>query len=134
MKIDGGCYCGSIQYEADIDPANVSICHCKDCQQFTGSAYRVTVLLPAGSLTLTRGAPKTFIKTADNGNRSVQHFCGECGSPLFYSRANDPSGQWGIRWGSIRQRDQLAPQRQIWMTSAAPWAHDLTSLFGEIAD
>ena len=32
MHIDGGCHCGNITYEADIDPEAVSICHCADCQ------------------------------------------------------------------------------------------------------
>ena len=31
MKIDGSCHCGAIVYEADIDPAQVRICHCTDC-------------------------------------------------------------------------------------------------------
>ena len=43
MKIQGACHCGDISYEAIIDPARVSICHCTDCQALTGSAYRVTV-------------------------------------------------------------------------------------------
>jgi len=38
MKIDGGCFCGNITFEADIDPEKVMICHCTDCQSITGSA------------------------------------------------------------------------------------------------
>ena len=134
MRIDGNCFCGSISYEADIDPVQISICHCTDCQQFTGSTYRVTVLAPAQAIRLTQGAPKTFVKTADNGNHSVQHFCGDCGSPIFYSSADDPAGEWGIRWGSIRQRAELEPRRQIWLGSAAAWIHDLAQLPARIAD
>ena len=43
MKIDGGCYCGYITYTAEIDPENVGICHCTDCQTFSGSAFRTSV-------------------------------------------------------------------------------------------
>ncbi len=32
MKIDGGCRCGAITYEAEIDPDTVFTCHCTDCQ------------------------------------------------------------------------------------------------------
>ena len=46
MHIDGGCHCGFIKYEAEIDPNAVRICHCTDCQTLTGSAYRVTVAAP----------------------------------------------------------------------------------------
>ena len=43
MKIDGGCHCGAITYEAEIDPETVTICHCTDCQTLSGSAFRTAV-------------------------------------------------------------------------------------------
>ena len=46
MQIDGGCHCGHVKYEAEIDPDKVVICHCTDCQRLTGSAYRVTAVTP----------------------------------------------------------------------------------------
>lgn len=36
MKIDGGCHCGAITYEAEIDPNSVAVCHCTDCQTLSG--------------------------------------------------------------------------------------------------
>jgi hypothetical protein len=30
MKIDGGCHCGYITYEAEADPEKTTICHCTD--------------------------------------------------------------------------------------------------------
>ena len=38
MKVDGGCHCGSITFEAEIDPDAVGICHCTDCQRLSGTA------------------------------------------------------------------------------------------------
>jgi hypothetical protein len=32
MKIDGSCHCGYVRYQAEVDPAQVEICHCTDCQ------------------------------------------------------------------------------------------------------
>jgi hypothetical protein len=40
MKIDGQCHCGMVSFEATIDPARVSVCHCTDCQTLTGSPFR----------------------------------------------------------------------------------------------
>jgi hypothetical protein len=37
MKINGQCHCGAVRFEAEIDPGQVSICHCTDCQALTGS-------------------------------------------------------------------------------------------------
>ena len=117
MNIDGQCHCGSVTYQADIDPERVSICHCTDCQTLTGSPYRVTVICSGEQIRMTGKAPKVYAKTGDNGRTRFQHFCGECGSPLFTSGEGGPD-DWGIRWGSIRQRDRLKPRRQIWCRSA----------------
>jgi hypothetical protein len=128
MQIDGQCHCGFVSYRATIDPQRVSICHCTDCQTMTGSAYRVTVLTPADTIEMTGGAPKVYVKRGDNGLNRLQHFCGDCGTPIFASGEAAEDNEWGIRWGSIRQRAELPPRRQIWCRSAASWIHDLAEL------
>jgi hypothetical protein len=129
MHIDGHCHCRRIAYEAEIDPQAVSICHCTDCQTLTGSPYRVTVLCDARQVRVTLGRPKIYAKTGDNGRTWFQHFCADCGSPLFTSGEGGPL-DFGIRWGSIRQRGELKPARQIWCRSAAPWINELGGLPG----
>ena len=78
MKIDGSCACGTITVEGEADPADVSICHCTDCQTGTGSAFRVSVLgarRPSFKMT---GTPKDYLKlTADSGTPRIQAFCPE---------------------------------------------------------
>src|SRR5688500_4353388 len=80
MKIDGGCHCGSIQYEAQIDPQHVVICHCTDCQTLSGTAFRTVVRAPGPGFRITRGTPKKYVKTAESGNKRVQAFCADCGT------------------------------------------------------
>ena len=75
MHVDGACQCGKITYEAEIDPQDVSICHCTDCQRLTGTAYRVTVSTQRGQFQITSGEPKLYVKIADNGRRRLQFFC-----------------------------------------------------------
>ena len=43
MKIDGTCHCGSISFEADIDPDKTILCHCTDCQKISSAPYRACV-------------------------------------------------------------------------------------------
>ena len=128
MRIDGQCHCGAVTYQAEIDPERVSTCHCTDCQALTGSPYRVTVICAAEQVQLTAGAPKIYGKRGDNGRIRFQHFCGHCGSPLFTSGEDGGPDDWGIRGGSIRQRGELTPRRQVWCRSAAPWINDLKGL------
>jgi hypothetical protein len=128
MPVDGQCHCGHVTFEAEIDPQAVSICHCTDCQSLTGSPFRVTVICPGEQVRIQSGSPKIYAKTGDNGRRRLQHFCADCGSPLFTSGEGAQTGNWGIRWGSIRQRDLLKPVRQIWCRSAVLWIQDVQGL------
>lgn len=126
MHIDGQCHCGQIRYEADIDPDRVSICHCTDCQVLTGSPYRVTVVAEGEQLKIMQGETKVYVKRGSSGAKRLQHFCPECGTPLF---ATGEDGKvWGIRWGSVNQRGELKPTRQIWHRSAQPWCEDISGL------
>jgi hypothetical protein len=134
MKVDGRCHCGRISYEAEIDPAEVSVCHCTDCQALTGTAYRVTVMTPRDKVRMTGAEPRTYVKTADNGNPRIQQFCPDCGSPVLTTGEGKAAEMIGLRWGSIRQRRKLVPRKQIWCRSAAPFIHDLADLPGRDGD
>ena len=128
MRVAGGCHCGAIVFAAEVDPQRVSICHCTDCQLLTGSAYRVTVPAARSDFTLTRGTPRTYVKTAASGARRLQAFCGDCGSPLYAADADDAADEVGLRVGTIAERAALKPVRQIWCGSALAWSQDLTAL------
>ena len=83
MKVDGACHCGAIRIEGEADPAQVTICHCTDCQTGSGSAFRVSVPVAGKTLKMT-GQPATYLKkTADSGNPRLQAFCATCGTPLY---------------------------------------------------
>ena len=62
MRIDGSCACGAIKIEGEADPADVSICHCTDCQTGTGSAFRVSVPIPGDKFKM-KGQPTNYLKT-----------------------------------------------------------------------
>lgn len=130
MKIDGSCHCGAIAFEAEIDPAMVGICHCTDCHMLTGTAYRVSVPAPAESFRMLRGEPRTYLKTtAESGTKRLHAFCGNCGSPLYACAVESPP-VYTLRVGTITQRAELAPRRQIWCRSALPWALNIEHLPG----
>jgi hypothetical protein len=123
MKVDGRCHCGAITYEAEVDPETAGICHCTDCQALTGSAFRVIVRAAAETFVL-RGTPTIYVKTADSGTKRAHAFCSVCGTPIYASAVNDPP-TYSLRLGTIRQRRELRPHRQIWCASALPWSMNL---------
>ena len=127
MIVHGACHCGAIAYEAEVDPARASVCHCGDCQRLSGAAFRASVPAKVEDFHLLRGTPKTYVKTAESGNRRAQVFCGDCGSPL-YSADAEGAKTYMLRLGVVAERGQLPPQRQIWCEAALPWARDLRDL------
>lgn len=128
MHVDGGCHCGNISYEADIDPAAVSICHCSDCQHLTGTAYRVNVRVRKQDLVMRGGKPKIYVKTAESGNKRAHAFCPECGTPLYSTSTDADPQMFGLRVGTLRQRAQLPPKKQGWCRSAMPWSMNIDAL------
>jgi hypothetical protein len=129
MRIDGSCHCGDISFEAEADPANASICHCTDCQQLTGTAFRTSVRADPGTFKIVRGEPAVYVKTADSGNKRAQGFCRRCGSPIYAtSPGSEEPKSYNIRLGVVRQRNEFTPKTQIWCRSAQPWLGEISAI------
>lgn len=124
MKITGTCHCGTITYEAEVDPDKVAICHCTDCQTLSGTAFRVVVPAARADFRLLTGQPKVYVKTGESGRKRQQTFCENCGTPIYSADTTDPQ-VFSIRLGTAHQRAALAPKRQIWCRSALPWTMHL---------
>jgi hypothetical protein len=122
-----------VRFEAEADASSVSLCHCTDCQSLTGTAFRTSVRALDGTLRVLQGEPKVYVKTADNGRRREQHFCGDCGSPLLTREADQGEG-WHLRWGALHGREALVPASAIWLRSAVPWLSLVPELPGRDGD
>lgn len=129
MKIEGNCHCGAIAWEAEVDPAKATICHCADCQTLSGAPFRASVPAKAEDFRILKGQPRVYVKTAESGNRRAQGFCPDCGSPIYAANADAPK-VYNLRLGGIKQRGQIPALRQIWLESALSWAQDVSTLPG----
>jgi hypothetical protein len=128
VKVDGVCFCGYLAFEAEIDPATVVLCHCRDCQILSGSAFRIVVPAIEGTFRLTSGTPTIYVKVADSGNRRNLAFCPKCGTAIYSGPADEKSKYFGLRVGALRQRLELTPREQHWRKSALPWIDNLGDL------
>jgi len=130
MKIDGGCQCGFITYEAEADPEQVGICHCTDCQKFSGGAFRVGIPAPEETFRLLSGTPKTYVKTAESGGKRAQVFCPQCGTHIYSTSVGEGPKIFRVRVPTARQCNSLRPTRQGWVRSAQQWLGDIASMPG----
>ena len=128
MKIDGGCHCGYITYEADADPDKASICHCTDCQTLSGTAFRTSIPAPDHAFRITAGEPTVYVKIAESGAKRAQGFCPRCGSPIYATAPGDGAKVYNIRVGTVRQRDRIVPKQQIWCRSQQHWLGEIGAI------
>ena len=127
MEIDGGCLCGAVRFEAEVDPQQVFICHCSDCQTHSGSSFRTLVVVRADSLQV-KGQLKIYQKRAESGAIRCLAFCPECGTPIYGGPAEGEDGLLSLRLGAVRQRDALRPVAQLWCRSSQAWLSGLPDL------
>ncbi len=76
---EGGCLCGGIRFRISAPPLLTMACHCTGCQKLSASAYSLTIAVPAGGFTVTRGE-------AEIGGLHREHrqlYCPHCKNWVF---------------------------------------------------
>ena len=118
-ELNGGCLCGAVRYTSNSAPEFIGVCHCRDCQKYTGSAFAIMVGLRKTALQI-RGPVKTFSKLGDSGKPILRHFCPECGSSI----ADEPSRRPGaiiLNAGTLDDPSSVMPTLEIYCDRALPW-------------
>ena len=131
MNITGACFCGAVSYEAELDEARVGICHCRDCQIFSGSAFRLSSLTEPEAFRFTKGEPKYYDKRADSDAVRRLAFCGDCGTHLCSLPSSLPSSQStdtdarsayvSIRLSTAKEFPKLRPMVEVFCDSRVSW-------------
>jgi hypothetical protein len=121
--ITGGCLCGAVRYTAEADPTAATVCHCRDCQKFTGSAFAALVRAAKTDVKIA-GPLKTFTSIGGSGNPILRHFCPECGSSIAEeSGAAARAGIIILNVGTFDDPSLAKPGREIFRDDALPWLH-----------
>jgi hypothetical protein len=116
MKLEGGCYCGNVRYEAEGEPMMKAQCHCRECQYLTGGSPNVFVAMPIPGFRYTKGAPKDFART-DIPNAVTRQFCPDCGAQVVTRAPNFPAVI--VKVGSLDDPKQFGgPQMAIYTCDA----------------
>lgn len=121
MQVTGACHCGDVTWQATLDPGQVGICHCNDCQILGSSAFQWAARIAQDDFILKTGSLKTYVKYAESGNPRAMRFCPRCAT-LILGGNIDHTGPLSLRLGGCDQRSELTPQFQIWCDSKQAWA------------
>lgn len=122
--IQGGCHCGSIRYQVDGEVITHALCHCTDCRRHSGAPMVGWTMYPAPALTLTQGSPQIY-KSSENGRR---HFCGDCGTGLFYVNEQVLPGIIDIQSSTYDDPNQIPARCHIQVADRIPWMNSINEL------
>lgn len=82
----GSCLCKSVLYTVTGEPVATTLCHCRNCQKITGSAFGANSIYRSQDFHIIQGEDE-IKQYKDNDTASgailLRHFCINCGSPLF---------------------------------------------------
>jgi hypothetical protein len=120
-RISGGCLCGKVRYSADVEPAFTGVCHCRNCQKASGSAFACVIGIPQPALSL-QGTLQTYTDKGDTGKAMYRRFCPNCGSTVL-DEAEAMPGIVMIQVGTLDDAGWVKPAMQIYCDSAQPWVH-----------
>lgn len=116
----GSCLCAAVSYLLLTPPKAVTHCHCSQCRKSHGAAFASYGSIPRSMLRILRGA--TSIKAFSSSPTVTREFCTECGSTLFWSRAQGEFADWiSIALGTLDTPFLPRKQKHVYVDAAAPW-------------
>ncbi len=124
--LTGGCLCGAVRYECSKEPEGTMICHCIDCQRFTGTAYATVCFFPKDHVQIT-GELKGFDLETDAGNIMTRTFCINCGTHITETSTGTPD-HIVIVAGSLDDPGKVKPEGQCWSKRMLPWVEGLSEI------
>ena len=120
-SMTGGCLCGRVRYTLTGEPALNGICHCRNCQRYTGSAFEAVTVFPSASVTV-QGELRTYQDTGDSGKPVLRRFCPNCGSGVL-AEAEVLPGLTIVLAGTLDDPASYQPSMELYCSSAQPWVH-----------
>jgi hypothetical protein len=118
-EMHGSCLCGQVTYSANAEPAFVGVCHCKNCQRHSGTAFALVVGVPSSAMSL-HGRLSTYRDTGESGRVVLRNFCPECGSAVTTEPAV-MSGMTLIKAGTLDDTSWIDPKVHVYCDSAQKW-------------
>ena len=84
VAMTGGCACGKVRFEAEVEPDEAYLCHCRMCQRSTGS---ISIAFVNARLEDVRwvGEPDWY----DSSPIASRPFCASCGTSLGFMFKQD---------------------------------------------
>jgi hypothetical protein len=115
--LTGGCQCGTVRYRLEGERIELTVCHCRECQRQSGSAFGMSLSIPAEAFGLLSGDLKFFEVVCDSGRKKSCAFCPDCGTRIYHRTDAGIS----IKAGTLDDTSRLRPTAHYWTKRKQPW-------------
>lgn len=122
----GKCLCGKVNYSVNSEPLKMAQCHCKDCQQSSGTGHFSLAFFDKDSVNI-EGETSSYTTQSDDVAKVTRHFCSECGSRLFGTNSVN-SSLISIAVGCVDDSSWFKPQAIVYNKRKPEWDCMDTSL------
>jgi len=119
LSLAGGCQCGAVRYEVTGAPHETYVCHCRECQKQSSSAFGISVMVRSKDVRLLRGTLRSWLRPTDSGRILACFFCGTCGSRVWHGD-KDQAEEISIKGGSLDEPVDLTSAIHIWTSRKLP--------------
>ena len=120
----GGCHCGAVRYSVEGEMHHHAVCHCDDCRKSSGALMVPWIAFAKDALSVEKGTPNVY-RSSETGER---HFCGTCGTGLFYFNEAMLPGIVDIQSVTLDDAAERPPQAHIQVADSLPWEPTLEQL------
>jgi hypothetical protein len=86
QTMTGGCACGRVRFEAEVDNDEAYLCHCRMCQRATGSVSIAFKNMPQAKMRWLSG-PDWY----DSSPIANRPYCSACGTSLGFQFKEGPN-------------------------------------------
>ena len=115
-RASGRCHCGAIRYSMPTEVDHHALCHCSDCRRHAGAPMVGWAMVNQADFE-TSGTAKIYA-SSEHGRR---HFCGDCGTGLFYYNAVALPGIADVQIATLDDPGRLAPSIQVQVAERIGW-------------
>jgi hypothetical protein len=115
-RIDGGCLCGTIRYQASGSAGDITHCHCRTCRRASGAPFVTWAGFDSDKFKFTQGQPTSYASSEN----VVRTFCSRCGTALTYQRLDLPNSI-DVTLGSMDDPEKIKPEDHTWTESQLSW-------------
>jgi hypothetical protein len=117
-QLTGECLCGNVKFSVIDNFKAFYQCHCKQCQQLTGSAFASNIFTEPDNIEWLNG--EGSITNYEHPSREFsKSFCKTCGSAVPF--INKTKTSLIVPAGSLNEFQDIQPQANIFTCEEACW-------------